>query len=150
MSTASFLMSNGMMWTLGAHSEPKERYDYIKKTSMLYDNLSPRVVARYVAAQRDRTYKFSQTDCQTVALELAQRLSLHGRRLQVGMASVHFNVVHPARGSAWLPHLRQHLRALLHNHGGASLTMTAETSKVGCPTAEPTLAIHGRFWSLFF
>jgi len=69
------------MWTFNAESEPTTNYDYQKKLSLSYDSLSPKVVARYIAEQQGRRYVYGKTDCQTIAMELASRLALHGRRL---------------------------------------------------------------------
>lgn len=83
------MMSSGMMWTLNAESEPTTNYDYQKKLSLSYDSLSPKVVARYVAEQQGRHYVYGKTDCQTIAMELASRLALHGRRLSSPMTFSH-------------------------------------------------------------
>jgi len=75
------LMGSGLMWTLTASTPPATGYDYLKEITMTYDDLSLRMVARYVADKRGQVYRTSSTDCQTFALDLAHRLSLHGRSL---------------------------------------------------------------------
>merc|ERR1719379_2337489 len=74
-------MGSGLMWTLTASAPPAAGYDYLKEITMAFDDLSPKRVARFVADQRERVYRTGSNDCQTFALELAHRLSLHGRSL---------------------------------------------------------------------
>lgn len=91
------MMAQGLMWTLSENA-PSTGYDYVKKSTMTYDDLSLKYVARYLAEQQGRTYVVGVTDCQTLAAELAMRLSLHGRRLasaNSGMRTVHAYVMWP-------------------------------------------------------
>jgi len=128
------MMAGGLMWTVGATAAPGENYEYQQKQTLRYDDLSPAVVARYLAGQRGRTYLWGKTDCQTVALELAQRLALHGRRrLQSSVLSVHAQVIHPAQSTAWPERLAGHIKALLHADETAVQVLPGEPLGQ-CPT----------------
>ena len=56
------MMAQGMMWTLNAESAPTTNYNYQKKLTLSYHNLSPNVVARYLAEQQGRRYAVYKTD----------------------------------------------------------------------------------------
>merc|ERR1712224_188512 len=76
------MVANGLMWILSSEAAPEMGYTLQQTSAMTFDELSPKIVARYVAAQQGRTYHVGKANCQTIALELTQRLSLHGRSLQ--------------------------------------------------------------------
>jgi len=76
------MVANGLMWILSSETAPELGYALQQTSAMTFDGLSPKIVARYVASQQGRTYHVGKANCQTIALELTQRLSLHGRSLQ--------------------------------------------------------------------
>jgi hypothetical protein len=125
------MMAQGMMWTVNADSEPTKNYDYQKKLTLTYDNLSPKIVARYLAEQQGRTYQYGKTDCQTVAMELASRLALHGRRLGSQPAFTepvaHTYLILPTKANP-VPMLQKKVYEL----------MRGDTNKVQLDVQEPT------------
>lgn len=88
------MMSDGLMWQL-TESVPTMGYSYQKKLSMDYDDLSPKVVARFVADYQGEKYKVGLTDCQTLAADLAQRLALHGRSLAADYETADMGSIRP-------------------------------------------------------
>lgn len=136
------MMAPGLMWTCGASGAPSENYDYQQKHMLTYDELSPAVVARYIAGQRDRTYSMGKTDCQTVALELAQRLALHGRRLQSSLVSVHVQVMHaaaPAAEATWQNTVDEHIRSLLRGADDMTVQVNVGEAVARCPSPAGSL-----------
>merc|ERR1719375_1547978 len=133
------MMSSGLMWQVTQEAPPAKDYAYQKEISMAYHDLSPRLVARYVADQRDRVYRTGSVDCQTFAVQLAQRLSLHGRSLLavdgLGQRTAYAYLIEPS-GASKLPALRAALTNMLRRRG-VDLHLKAEPAVLRCPSAAP-------------
>jgi hypothetical protein len=137
------MMAQGMMWTLNADSEPTKNYDYQKKLTFSYDSLSPKVVARYLAEQQGRKYKYGTTDCQTVAMELASRLALHGRRLSAGKPLVepvvHTYMIQPVQSNP-LPMLQKKVHQLMRGDTN-TVEVKVEDATAVCPQPMPEIRV---------
>jgi len=127
------MMAPGLMWTVGATQAPTEHYDYQKQRTLVYHSLSPLVIARYLTGSRHRKYAWGTTDCQTFALELMQRLAMHGRRLQSYSGSVHIDVMHPKRVTGWDVQLTQHIKALLNRDAKGIMEVKIGADEHECP-----------------
>jgi len=127
------MMAPGLMWTVGANQAPTEHYDYQKQRTFVYHDLSPSVIARYLTGSRHRKYAWGTTDCQTFAMELMQRLVMHGRRLRANSGSVHVDVMHPKSVTGWEAQLTQHIKALLNRDTKGIMEVKIGADEHECP-----------------
>jgi len=145
------MMAPGLMWTVGATQALTDYYDYQKQRTLVYHDLSPSVIARYLTGSRSRKYAWGTTDCQTFALELMHRLAMHGRRLQANSGSVHIDVMHPKNGTGWEVQLTQHIKALLNRDRQGIMEVKIGADEQQCPGsagAVTAMSEHAnRMWS---
>jgi len=139
------MVGSGLMWQL-TDKALSAGYNYRKKFSMTYDDLSPAVVARFIADSRGRVYKLGSTDCQTFAAELAQRLALHGRHLTATQPVVSTYLMHPASGHSFEDSLKD-----IFQGDAASMTVQFDSPVASCPEQISELRVMSeqaqRAWS---
>lgn len=89
------MMVHGLMWTMSEDAALTKGYDYQRKWRAVYDKLDPRVVARFISARRNERYRIGSTDCQTLAIDIADRCALHGVQRDKTFDDMHTSHLRP-------------------------------------------------------
>jgi len=76
------------MWVLGNAPD----LEFEMKVTTTFSDLSPKVIARYLAGRRGERYSLGYTDCQTVALELERECLEHGGPIHQEVDELHAGI----------------------------------------------------------